>query len=354
MHGPGHWLLFDQPRMEPDIVLAAVNSSSSINIYDVATATSLASLHNNHSDPHGISISQDPHSMVYSVQNDRGIVSVWAWNKESPVAKHVAPEKLSCCSISPDGVFLVAGAHSGKVYIWNTESGDLLAVLEAHYKRISVVCFTPDGQGFLTGSDDASVKLYLLSDALLNGGASWTWSDHSLPVTDVVVSRGTSLSTTRCFSASLDRTVKIRDVATGSVLLSILFPMSLTSLQVDAAETWLVAGGVDGTVAKANLYQNQGFLTAIPSDQADWITTFPKTHMSAVRSLAVNSRATIVASGDDSGKLCLVDVQSMQTLKSIDATGKISQLVIVARPHGFMEAVNVGIKPVPLKRVMNS
>jgi len=131
--------------------------------------------------------------------------------------------------------------------------------------------------------------------------------------------------------------------------------MALTSLTVDPAERWIIGGGADGTVAKARLYQSEksGFLSSMPSDhQMDWIITFPKSHLGAVRSVAVNSSGNVVASADDAGKLCLADVTSLQVLRVIDVAGKISQVLIVPRPLGFMEAVDAVIKPVAFKRVM--
>jgi pre-rRNA-processing protein IPI3 len=68
------------------------------------------------------------------------------------------------------------------------------AVETAHYREISVLRFSNDGAYVLSGSEDATVRVWRLSRLLERHQAGapetstpfHTWADHTLPVTDIV------------------------------------------------------------------------------------------------------------------------------------------------------------------------
>lgn len=134
--------------------------------------------------------------------------------------------------------------------------------------------FTDDDTALISASDDASVNVWLLTklldeqeDITVAPSPHYSWSDHSLPVTDIVCGTGT-YGSARIWTSSLDHTVKVGmlsrcysitvlllvakpcffqkqlwDLATGLLLTTFLFPHPIDTLAVDVSETTLLAAG---------------------------------------------------------------------------------------------------------------
>lgn len=151
------------------------------------------------------------------------------------------PEKLTCFIMSPNGVWAAGGNSSGHVYLWEVSvrcdrangqvaSGLLLASFTPHYRSISTLTFTPDSLVLLTGSLDATVQIFMVSQLVDNASASGssmnnfgsasaggalgqrpygTLGDHTLGIRAVVVGKTASIRGGRCLTASDDGTVKV-------------------------------------------------------------------------------------------------------------------------------------------------
>jgi WD40 repeat protein len=70
--------------------------------------------------------------------------------------------KLTALAVTAGEEFLVGGTAEGGLYVWDLSSGDLLRQLEAHYKSVTVLRFTPTDQYLVSGSDDALVMVWSL------------------------------------------------------------------------------------------------------------------------------------------------------------------------------------------------
>lgn len=75
-----------------------------------------------------------------------------------------------------DGAYLAAGGASGTIYVWELGSGRLLRTWPAHYKAVSVLCFTEGGGLLLSGSEDTLVAAWQLGDILDVASA---WDPHA-------------------------------------------------------------------------------------------------------------------------------------------------------------------------------
>lgn len=74
--------------------------------------------------------------------------------------------------------------------------------------------------------------------------ATWTASEHSLPVTSVHAPPGGG----RVYTSSLDRSAKAWDACSGRLLLSVTCPAFLRAVTTDPAEAFLFAGGGGGVI----------------------------------------------------------------------------------------------------------
>ncbi|WAR30071.1 WDR61-like protein [Mya arenaria] len=96
---------------------------------------------------------------------------------------------------SPDGKFIACGAIDGIVNVFDIATGKLIHTLEVygHAKPIRSLCFSPDSQLLVTGSDDNQIKIYDVLHAnlagTLSGHASWVLSVAFSPDNTHFVSR---------------------------------------------------------------------------------------------------------------------------------------------------------------------
>jgi WD40 repeat protein len=116
---------------------------------------------------------------------------------------------------SPDGQTLAATDYLGEIYLWSTETGKLRATIKSeNSRRISSLAFSPDGKTLAAGIADAPGRdhepgLIILFDAG-SGQRRLVLSGH----TNAVQSVAFSLDGKLLASGSLDRTVRLWDLAT--------------------------------------------------------------------------------------------------------------------------------------------
>ncbi len=133
-------------------------------------------------------------------------------------------------------LFLSENVFIPKFHLVQIASGIMYNSWDAHYRKVSVVCFTPDGEALLSGSEDSGINVWsvfrfggvprvltlaspdahLVSDRLLDDGiqnenpeAYANLSDHTLPITDLACGIG-PFPSCRVLSASTDHSVKAR------------------------------------------------------------------------------------------------------------------------------------------------
>lgn len=105
-------------------------------------------------------------------------------------------------------------------------------------QAVTVLAFNDSGSVLVSGGEDTLVSAWLLAEVLDSGAGSGagglalggaaalaplhSWSDHTLPVTSLAVGAGDVNAVV--VSSSLDRSVKVRSLAGGGLLLSVAFP----------------------------------------------------------------------------------------------------------------------------------
>lgn len=134
------------------------------------------------------------------------------------------------------------------------------------------------------------------------------------------------------FSASADRTLKIRNLGTGILLRSIAFPAPLTSLVVDPGEHAVYAGSAHGTIYDVALVNAGG-----SAAEQGW--TPMEGHSQAVTCLAVSSDAGHLVSGSEDTSVIVWDLRSRQPVRTLAGASKgpVSSVLLLQRPE-FMPA----------------
>jgi pre-rRNA-processing protein IPI3 len=215
------YTLFKQ-TMSTEVVLSASSTDSTIYVWDIRTGSSLFSFKQSMSKKGGLALCAKPgHTFdigsIITAQTDRAILNVYQWHKDQVCHKMTTPEKMVAVASSHQGHYLAAATSSGgKIYLWHTPTGHLVRVFEAHYRQITRLAFSNDDTTLITASEDASVSVWLVSqllqadqdDLTTRPSPLYSWSDHTLPVTDIHVGYG-NMSGARVCTSSLDHTVKV-------------------------------------------------------------------------------------------------------------------------------------------------
>jgi pre-rRNA-processing protein IPI3 len=208
-----------------------------------------------------------------AAQSNKSMLHLFGWPKDVPLFRCALQEPLSCVAVSPDGVLCVGGGASGRVFLWDRCSGDLLRVWPAHYKAVSALAFSPCGSALASGGEDAIVHVWdtasLVDQASLCDPAGrpplchCTWTDHSLPITQLVFSACSPLVAapqgfgglhTPLVSASADRSVRFWDVPSRQCLLKLTYPSAVNAVAVHPSEQRAYAACSDGVVYESLLH----------------------------------------------------------------------------------------------------
>ena len=113
----------------------------------------------------GLSNSQKPRSLLSLISSLLPIFTPpGAWQKvklRRTLTEHT--EAVAAIAISPDGKILASGSDDKTIKLWLLRSGKLLNTLTEHSNRISTLAISPDGEILASGSYDRTIKLWSLA-----------------------------------------------------------------------------------------------------------------------------------------------------------------------------------------------
>jgi len=270
-----------------------------VHVWDVGTGTAIATLKGNMSDCHAIAFAKD---LVVASQRTKNQVLVWRWTKDQPLLRFGVPERLTAVALSKSGRLCAGGGSSGKTFLWEVSTGELLRVWDAHYGRVCKLLFTDDDEMLLTAGDDAAVNVWR-TQALIRASSDTTltarhcWTAHTLPITDVACG---TLGGSRGWVAtcSLDHTCKVWNLTDGSALFSVTCPSPLRSIAFTANDTRIAAGASDGRIYVLDLYRRNVPVPQQPSSSPSSSAPISAYPISASGLAPRPANANILASAD--------------------------------------------------------
>ncbi|KAL4634805.1 WD repeat-containing protein 18 [Arapaima gigas] len=291
-------------------------------VFDLHSGTNLLSYRGGNSSARSLTVLNG--EFILGAQLGKNFINVWEIQRKDQLQhKIVCPGIVTCLTASPDGLYLLAGIAEA-IYVWEVSTGSLLAILNRHYQDLTCLRFTDDSSHFISGGKDNLVLVWSLASVVQLDSSRpleprHIWASHSLPVTDIHC--GLMGAQARVATSSLDQTVKLWEISSGEMLLSILFDVGIMSVTLDPCEYFLFCGGSDGNIFQVSLCST---------------VKHAETYFALVRNLvtclSVSMDGTLLLSGSHDETTRLWDIQSKQSIRTITHKGPVTNAVIVPAP----------------------
>jgi WD40 repeat protein len=132
-------------------------------------------------------------------------------------------------SFHPQGTHLATGCHDGRLRLWDVHTNQATKTIDAHVQpavaAIYCLAWTADGKQIVTGSLDGSLKLWdAAAGTLVREFKAYKPKEFEKGHRDAVFCCSLSPDGKFLASGSNDRTIKIWNVADGSVALELVNP----------------------------------------------------------------------------------------------------------------------------------
>lgn len=150
---------------------------------------------------------------------------------------------VTCVVVSEDGLVVVAGMQNGSIYIWNSETGDVIrGIGMAHNGPVSCISVCRSGKRIASGSNDKRVRVWKTK----NVGVGVTLCGHAKTVSCIAMSADGK----RIATGSDDCTVRIWDTKSDSGAEHILgsHQRGVSSVSISTDGRWILSCGFDDTV----------------------------------------------------------------------------------------------------------
>ncbi|KAG1960204.1 WD repeat-containing protein 18 [Pimephales promelas] len=286
---------------------------------------------------------------ILGAQLCKNFINVWEIQRKDQLQqKIVCPGIVTCLCASPNGLYVLAGIAEA-IYLWEVSTGNLLAILSRHYQDLSCIHFTDDSSHFVSGGKDNIALIWNLSsvvqlDSSRTPEPRHILSRHSLPITDIHC--GLMGPQARVATASLDQTVKVWEISSGEMLLSVLFDVGIMSVTFDPCEYFLFCGGSDGNIFQVSLCSTSLSRDKTFQSDSDGDQVF-KGHRNLVTCLSVSMDGTLLLSGSNDETLRMWDVQSKQCIWSFNHKGPVTNAAIIPAPANMFLSDSRPAVPLP-------
>ncbi|XP_041764641.1 lactase-phlorizin hydrolase-like [Anopheles merus] len=265
------------------------------------------------------------------------LLTFWPVNRQEPShVKYMLPGPPGAVAVSPDGNHcLVAHAHAFTLY--SLPTGASLASVAHHYGKVTVLRFTDDGSHFVSAGQDCRVVVWSLARTVQQKDAGrmlYELADFTLPVSDVLVGKGGLKALLA--AVSLDRSAKLYELGTGRLLLSVLFPVALSAVALNALESELFVGDRKGLVYACNL-QSVPRSREVHLQQDVLERCVFRGHRKAVTCLSVSLDNETLLSGSEDESVIVWHVRTRQQLRVIPHRAPVTNAFFLVTPRAMFE-----------------
>ena len=234
--------------------------------------------------------------------------TLFMWDIESgelkrPFIGHI--QRVVAADYSPDGEFFVTGSDDGFVRVWQIATGRNKRQLQEHTKAVNSLAFSPDGSTFATASADGTAGLWHVTKA--------DPRDVDIPIhlfaghSDSVTSVDFSPDGLTLVTASADKTAMLWDVETGENVLTLEGHTGAVNRAVFSPDgATVLTGSADNTARLWDVLTGES------------LRTFEGEHTAAIKSVAFSPDGTTFASGSADNTAVIWDVANGEALHTFE------------------------------------
>ncbi len=286
--------------------LASASDDRTIQVWDVASGQSVATLQGHSDEVWSVAFSPDGRRLA-SASKDRTI-RVWDVVRGQSVATLKGhSDAVGSVAFSPDGRRLASASEDRTIRVWDVASGLSMATLKGHSRAVVSVAFSPDGRRLASASWDRTIRVWDVS----SGHSVATLQGHS----DSVWSVAFSPDGRRLASASEDGTIRVWDVSSGQ---------SVAILQGHSAAVRSVAFSPDGRRLASASKDGTTRVWDVSSGQS--VATL-QGHSAGVLSIAFSPDGRRLASASEDGTIRVWEVSYGQKVATLQGhSGAISSV----------------------------
>ncbi|XP_060199419.1 protein ROOT INITIATION DEFECTIVE 3 [Lycium barbarum] len=340
---------------EQELVMASSPTDAGIGCWELRTGAEHLRYRTCSSPSHGLTCVGGrflASSQLRETKSSSGSILYWSWNKPQVEVKSFPAEPINPLVSNSEGTYIAGGGASGDIFLWQVATGKLLKKWHAHYRGVTCLIFNDDQSLLISGSEDGSVRVWsliMIFDDVLRGKAKqpyeYSFSEHSLKVTDVVIGYGGANAI--IVSASEDRTCKVWSLSKGKLLRNIVFPSIIDAIALDHGEDVFYAGGRDGKIyiaalnAVADPSSNYGLhILGCLSEQSKAITC-----------LALSADGGLLISGSEDGMVRVWNTKNHNIARIFrHAKGPVNNIVVVRQPSFLSTRGSVNSQMPSIKR----
>uniref|UniRef100_A0A3B4D676 WD repeat-containing protein 18 n=1 Tax=Pygocentrus nattereri TaxID=42514 RepID=A0A3B4D676_PYGNA len=308
-----------------EVVLSADSAGQLWNcaVFDPHTGTNLLSYRGGNSSARSLTVLSGEY--ILGAQLGKNFINVWEIQRKDQLQqKIVCPGIVTCLTASPNGLYVLAGIAEA-IYLWEW-------AWNQDWKHMN-----SDGSMQVTGLEENDLIYFSLcfSSDVVQLDSSRTpeprhvLSRHTLPITDIHC--GLMGPQARVATASIDQTVKLWEISSGEMLLSVLFDVSIMSVTLDPCEYFVFCGGSDGSIFQVSLCSTTLSRDKTFQSDSEGNQVF-KGHRNLVMCLSVSMDGTLLLSGSHDETVRMWDIQSKQCIRCINHKGQVTNAVIIPAP----------------------